>query len=111
MLYIVTGPRFCVPVDTVINLSPKQYSGRSHRVAIAEGGYRVLEMIEFKKGEIIDIVDGKMDKNAPKSIKPYREMSKVDRVDHSNVESPLSPAARTEPVRLDTLKQAMGAKR
>lgn len=54
--YLVTGPRVVFGTGFVLGLSEKQIQSRKHLLEKNRQGYKVISTVEFKKGEVIDII-------------------------------------------------------
>ena len=105
MLYVVIDTRFEVPRDSILNLRPHQYQSRSHRVEMVSEGHRILVPVEFKRGEIIDIIKLTWKHEMKKKIAPYRPADK----ESGATEPDTSPVKEIPiPTRLEDLKNVIG---
>lgn len=98
--YIVTGSKVVFGTGLVLGLSDEQAKIRSLQLKKSGKNYQVLTNVEFKKGEIIDIVT----KNLTKATLGQLELAEPQEKAAPSKEKavPAKPAAPTKPVAAKT---------
>lgn len=93
--YIVTGSKVVFGTGLVLGLSDEQAKIRSLQLKKSGKNYQVLTNVEFKKGEVIDIVT----KNLTKATLGQLELAESQEKDTPPKEkaAPLKPSAPTKP--------------
>ena len=93
--YIVTGSKVVFGTGLVLGLSDEQAKIRSLQLKKSGKNYQVLTNVEFKKGEVIDIVT----KNLTKATLGQLELAEPQEKDTPPKEkaAPLKPSAPTKP--------------
>mgnify|MGYP006995945969 CR=1 FL=1 len=86
--YIVTGSKVVFGTGLVLGLSDEQAKIRSLQLKKSGKNYQVLTNVEFKKGEVIDIVT----KNLTKAT-----LGQLELAEPQEKAAPLKPSAPTKP--------------
>jgi hypothetical protein len=73
--YIVTGPKATFGAGFVLGLSDKQIQTRRHLLKKEGKYYRALEDVQFKNGEVVDIVSQNLSKSMLDCLEPFGKPS------------------------------------
>lgn len=89
--YVVTGSKVSFGVGFVLGLSEEQIQTRIFQLKKYGKNYQVLAAVEFKKGEIIDIISKNLTKATLEQLELLEDSSKI----------PAEKSANSKPLKKD----------